>query len=285
MAAYRFSLAPAALAAVFLASSGCSVVLKTDAEQCEVDADCEVRGAEFAGSVCLAHVCQAKEVEVDPKWGCLGHVEPPKGGSMVKVGVKLLDLVSSAPVKNLTAKLCSKYDPLCSSPLGAPEIAADGTVSATVPSNFQGYFDVQAPEYLPSLAFIDVVATAFNPEIFMLPPAIAETLASGAGVTVDPEAGFVLSATVDCTLKVSAGVSVSISPSAKETGFYVIASGVSPGATSTDSTGNAGFANVAPGTPTFTTTRGPGGEKIGEVTTLVRAGSVTYVIIPPTPTP
>jgi hypothetical protein len=283
MFAYRFSLARAALAAAFLASSGCSVILETDAEQCEADADCTARGGEFAGSVCLEHVCQTKVVEVDPKWGCLGHVEPPVGGSMVTVGVKLLDLVSSTPLTNVTAKLCSKYDPSCSSPLGAPEIAADGMLSATVASNFQGYFDVQAPGYIPSLVFLDVVATAFNPEILMLPPGLTDTLASGAGVAVDPMAGFVLGATVDCTLKVSAGVSVSISPSAKETGFYVIASGVSPGATATDSTGNAGFANVAPGTPTFTTTRGPGGEKIGEVTTLVRAGSVTYLIMPPTP--
>ena len=283
MAAFPSSLAPAALAAVVLASTGCSVVLKTDAEQCEVDADCAARGAEFADTVCLENVCQAK-VEVDPKWGCLGHVVPPKsGGSMVTVSVKLLDLVSSAPLKEVTARLCSKYDPLCSSPLGMPELGADGTISATVASNFEGYFDVQAPGYIPSLVFLDVVATAFNPEIFMLPPGVTDTLASGAGVTVDPKAGFVLGATVDCTLKVSAGVSVSISPSAKETGFYVIASGVSPGATATDNTGNAGFANVAPGTPTFTTTRGPGGEKIGAETTLVHAGSVTHLILPPTP--
>lgn len=286
MVAHRFSLARAALAAVFLASSGCSVVLKTDAEQCEVDADCPARGAEFADTVCLERVCQAKVVEVDPKWGCLGHVEPPKaGGPMVTVTVKLLDLVSLTPLKNVTAKLCSKYDPSCSTPLEALEVGADGKVAATVASNFQGYFDLQAPDYIPTLVFLDVEATAFNPEILMLPPAIADSLASGAGVTVDPTLGFVLSATVDCTLKVSAGVSVSISPSAKETGFYVIASGVSPGATVTDNTGNAGFVNVTPGTPTFTTTRGPGGEKIGEVTTLVRPGSVTYQIIRPTPTP
>ncbi|MFS8066796.1 MAG: hypothetical protein ACMG6S_10530 [Byssovorax sp.] len=283
MSAHRFSLARAALAAVFLASTGCSVLLKADAEQCETDADCAARGAEFAGTVCLERVCQPKVEVVDPKWGCLGNVAPPMGGSMVTVAVKLLDLVSSAPLKQVTARLCSKYDPLCSSPLGTSEIGADGAVSATVASNFEGYFDVQAPGYIPSLVFIDPVATAFNPEIFMLPPAIADTLATGAGVTVDPMLGFVLAATVDCTLKVSGGVSVSISPSDKETGFYVIASGVSPGATTTDSTGNAGFVNVAPGTPTFTSTRGPDGEKIGAETTLVRAGSVTYLILPPTP--
>ncbi len=129
MSAHRFSLARAALAAVFLASTGCSVVLKADAEQCETDADCAARGAEFAGTVCLERVCEAKVEVVDPKWGCLGNVAPLMGGSMVTVAVKLLDLVSSAPLKQVTARLCSKYDPLCSSPLGTSEIGALGAQS------------------------------------------------------------------------------------------------------------------------------------------------------------
>jgi hypothetical protein len=282
MAAFRSSLAPAALAAVFLASTGCSVVLKTDAEQCEVDADCAARGAEFADTVCLERVCQAK---VDPKWGCLGHVEPPKSGSMVTVKIRLIDLVSSNPAKDVTIKLCSKYDPSCNSPLGAPEVDADGFVSATVASDFQGYFDVQSADYLPALAFLDTTVTASNPEVQLVPPGAAGGLAAGAGVTLDSMAGLVLSRTVDCQAKATSGVSVSIFPSEKETGFYVIASGISPGATVTDSSGNAGFVNVAPGTPTLTATRGQGGAEIGKVTTLVRAGAVTYQIVPPTPTP
>lgn len=103
MSAHRFSLARAALAAVVLASTGCSVVLKADAEQCETDADCAARGAEFACTVCLERVCEAK--------------------------VEVVDLVSSAPLEQVTARLCSKYDPLCSSPLGTSEIGALGAQS------------------------------------------------------------------------------------------------------------------------------------------------------------
>lgn len=282
MVALRASIARAALAAGFLASSGCSVLVKTDAEQCDVDADCEGRGADFAGTVCQEHVCQDKP---DPKWGCLGHVEPRKGGSMVTTSIQLVDLVSGAPAKNVTVKLCSKYDPPCNSPLGAPEVGADGFVSATVASDFQGYFDIQSSSYLPALTFIDPEVAASNPVVQLVSEGVVDTLASGVGVTRDPMAGLVLSRTADCQSKASAGVSISIFPSAKETAFYLIASGVSPGATATDNSGDSGFINVTPGTPTITATRGQGGQVIGKVTTLVRAGAVTYQLLPPTPLP
>jgi hypothetical protein len=281
MVASRFLLARAALAGMFLAPTGCSLVVKSDVEQCSVDADCAARGADFADTVCVEHTCQAK---VDPKWGCLGHVDPPTAGSMVKVTIQLIDLVSTSPVTKATVKLCSKYDPPCASPLGTPAVDADGLVSATVASDFQGYFDIEGAGYVPSLAFIDVVVTSSNPQVQLVSPAALTTLAKGAKVEVDPAAGIVLSRTVDCQFAATAGVSVSIFPSGAQTGFYVIASGVSPGATATDSAGNAGFINVAPGTPTLTATRAPGGAEIGKVTTLVRAGAITYQILPPTST-
>ena len=154
-----------------------------------------------------------------------------------------------------------------------------------VASDFQGYLDVQAPGYLPALVFLDLTAIATNPEILLLPTNVVDSLAKGAMIVRDPAAGVVLGRTVDCQYKPSAGVSVSMFPSANETGFYVIGSGVSPGATATDTAGNSGFMNAAPGTPTITATRGQGGQQIGQVTTLVRAGSVTYQVLPPTPTP
>lgn len=254
MVASRFLLARAGLAAGFLASTGCSLVVKTDADQCTENADCAARGPDFAGTVCIAHVClecgadadctargaefansacvaNVCQTKVDPKWGCIGHVDPPMPGSMVTAGAKILDLVSTEPVKNFTAKLCSKYDPQCSSPLSPPKLAADGSATVTVASDFQGYLDVQAPGYLPALVFLDLTAIATNPVILLLPTAVIDNLAMGAKVLRDPAAGIVLGRTVDCEYKPSAGVSVSIFPSTTETAFYVIGSGVSPGAT------------------------------------------------------
>ena len=159
MVAPRFLLTGAALAAGFLAFTGCSLVVKTDTEQCGATADCAARGADFAGTVCVAHVClecgadadctsrdaafastacvvNVCQAKADPKWGCIGHVDPPKSGLMIKVAIKVVDLVSTAPVKSATVKLCSKYDPPCNGPRGAPTVADDGTVTATIASDF-----------------------------------------------------------------------------------------------------------------------------------------------------
>jgi hypothetical protein len=281
MLATHHLLARAALAAGILGTSGCSLVVATDAEQCVVDADCTARGADFANTTCVANVCQTK---VDPKWGCLGHVEPRQPGSTVAIKLQLLDLVSGDPAKNLTVKLCSKYDPPCASPLGAPKAEGMGFYSVSVASDFQGYYDIQGPGYVPSLAFLDPVFDVANSDISMIPVSAEKSLAEGANVPLDPAAGLVAARTVDCQSKRSAGVSVSIFPSDKQTGYYLIGSGISPSATATDSSGNSGFVNVDPGTPTLTATRGPGGAEIGKVTTLIRAGAVTYQIVGPTPT-
>jgi hypothetical protein len=281
MVAPRFLLASAALAAMVLVTTGCSLLVKTDAEQCDVDADCAARGADFADTVCVEHVCQTK---VDPKWGCLGHVEPRMGGSMVTVKIQLLDIISGAPPKNLTVKLCSKFDPPCNGALSPETVAADGTVTVKVASDFQGYLDIQGTDYFPTLVFIDPLFDALNGDIQMITKGSANGLAMQAKVALDPAKGLVAARTVDCQATRSSGVSVSIFPSGSETGYYLIGSGISPSATATDSSGNSGFVNVAPGTPTLTATRGPGGAEIGKVTTLVRAGAITYQIVGPTST-
>jgi hypothetical protein len=281
MVAPRFLLLHAAVAAVVLVSTGCSVIVKTDAEQCDADADCTARGADFTDTVCVEHVCQAK---VDPKWGCLGHVEPRMGGSMVTVKLQLLDIVSGAPPKNLAVKLCSKFDPPCNGALSPETVAADGTVTVSVASDFQGYLDIQGAEYLPTLVFIDPLFDALNGDISMITKGSVNGLAMQAMVPLDPAAGLIAARTVDCESKRSAGVSVTIFPSGDQTGYYLIGSGISPSATATDSSGNSGFVNVAPGTPTLTATRGPNGQEIGKVTTLVRAGAITYQIVGPTST-
>ena len=76
---------------------------------------------------------------------------------------------------------------------------------------------------------------------------------------------------------------MTIFPSSTETRFYIISSTTNPNGSQTDSSGNAGFVNVAPGTPTLTGTVGPQGKVFGELSTLSRAGHLTYQILRPTP--
>lgn len=55
-----------ALLGVVSALSGCSVVLSPGEEQCSVDADCEARGAQFSGTVCVEHVCVEDPPSMEP---------------------------------------------------------------------------------------------------------------------------------------------------------------------------------------------------------------------------
>ena len=283
-------LARAALTAWLLAGSGCSLALKTDAEQCTVDADCAARGAAFANTVCTANVCQPKQVTMtDPKWGCIGDVKPLPTGGMATFKIQLLDLIQATPItSNVTIKLCSKYDPTCSSPLGTPSPDAMGWVSGQVASDFEGYLDVTdtTGNYIPALVFIDLVAVGKNTDILLVPKSTEGGLAMNAMVTVDPVGALLLTRTVDCTETRSAGVSVSMSPSSKETGFYVINNALVTTATQTDSAGNAGFINIAaPSTVTVTGSVSATGKEMGKVTTLVRPGGMTYQVVRPTANP
>lgn len=272
------------LAATVLLCAGCSLALKTDEEQCTVDHDCELRGSAFAGTICMDHVCQAKPVPVDPKWGCVGNVSPLPSGTMDTLSAQLVDLISNDPPANMTVKLCNKYDTMCGTPLGTPQPDATGKVTVTISSDIEAYLDVTAPGYYPSIIFFEHAAQAKNPVVFILPTGAVDAIAATAKVTLDPTKGILLVRNTDCQLGPTAGASVTMAPHDMDRGFYVIGSAATLDATQTDNSGNSGFLNVDPGTPTVTGTIGPMGKEFGKVTTLVRTGYVTDQILRPTPT-
>jgi hypothetical protein len=303
----------AALAVWLLGSAGCSLALATDSEQCNVTADCTARGAAFAGTTCIDNTCQSPPPQctvaadcaalggsfandicvsnkcvTDPKWGCIGNVAPLPSGGMTPVKVQLVDLINnSMPVTNVSVELCEKLDPTCATPLTpAPALDSMGNVTMTVASNFDGYLNITDPtmKYLPSLIFIDLVAVSKNPTILLVSNTEETGLTITAGVKVDPTAGLLLMPVVDCTSTVTAGVTVSAAPAGSETGFYLVAGEPSTMATQTDSSGDAGFVNAVAGDVTITGTLGSGGKEMGKVTTIVRAGAMTYQLVRPTST-
>jgi hypothetical protein len=243
-----------------------------------------LRGAAFAGTVCKAHVCEAKPVVVDPKWGCIGSVKAPATGKMDALKVQLVDLISEMPAQGLTVKLCNKYDTPCATPLGTPTPDAMGFISATLPTDVEAYLEIEGSDYVPSIVFLDHLYTATNPLVQMVPSGAATGFATTAGVPLDPTKAILLVRTADCTGAASAGVSVTLFPTDKETRFYVINQAVTANASETDAAGNSGWVNVDPGPPTITATIGPNGKEIGKVTTLTRAGYLTFQILGPTPT-
>lgn len=296
-----------------LGGASCSLALATDSVQCEKDADCDARGGELAGAVCQANVCVKKaagecesdadckalgaghEDDVcvdkactkpeDPKWGCIGKVEPLPPGKMYTLTVRLLDLITNQPAMGLTIKHCNKYDAPCATPIGMPQMdPTTGGVTVTVPSDVESYLDLQGGDYYPTIAVFDHLAESKNDVVLVVPKAAAASLAQTAGVTIDDTKGLLLVRTTDCTLAPTGGASVTIFPSTDATGFYTVNSTTNPNATQTDASGNAGYVNVEPGSVTITGTVGPMGQEFGKASALMRAGTITAQILRPTPT-
>jgi hypothetical protein len=281
-----FLRSPAGLVmAAGLLTSGCSLAFKTDAEQCVTDADCTARGSDFVGTICQANVCVEKPEAgppPDPKWGCIGSIEPLQAGKMDTLGTQVVDLLSGQPPTGVTLKLCNKYDPACASPLGTPTLTADGHVSVTVPSDMEVYIEITGGKYIPTLLFLDHRAEPKNPQELLVPMDTVNALAAQVGVPYDTSKGILLVRTTDCTYKPTGGAAITIFPAGTATRFYTIDNLPTPNASQTDSQGNAGYLNVDPGTPTVSGTVGVGGKTYGELTTLIRAGYMTALIVPPT---
>jgi hypothetical protein len=265
--------------AAALCGSGCSLVLATDAVQCSVDADCVARGADFAENVCVEHLCQPPP---DPTWACVGHVAAPTGKT-IDGKFRLIDVISQAAVKEATIKRCSKLDPGCAEPLETPTVAADGTFSVSFLDTFNGYLEISSASYLPTLYFLDNAVSGVESKITLLTPAMQAGLNATIGVTSDPAKGGVNVSMLDCTGARAADVSFALAPKGAEVGYYAISSAISATATATDSSGNGGFINVAPGTLTLTAKLAKGGTRLAELTTLSRAGAVTFVHLRPSP--
>lgn len=306
-------IAALSLSAAAVFTSSCSLAVATDDVQCSTDADCEARGSSFAGTVCEASVCVKKatgecetdadcrakgagheedvctnhvcETPEDPKWGCVGKVEPLPAGKVYTIKSTILDLITNQPPPGVTVKLCNKYDVPCATPLPLASnlLAADGSVTVDLPSDVEAYLEVTGGDYYPMLLVLDHVAEVNNPVTYAVPNGTVQSLATSTGVALDPAKGIVLIRTTDCTLDPTAGASVTIFPNSGETRFYTVSSTTNPNATQTDSAGNAGFVNVTPGTIQITGTIGPMGAPFGKISTLVRGGFMTAQILRPSP--
>ncbi|APR86588.1 Hypothetical protein A7982_11937 [Minicystis rosea] len=198
---------------------------------------------------------------------------------------RLIDVVSQKPVTDATVKLCNKLDPPCSAPLQTIPVSGAGTVSVTVAENFSGYLDITTASYLPTLYFIDTAVTDEVTTVTLLSPAVQASLNSSIGVEADPAAGGVNISMHDCTGARAAGVHFDIAPKNEEVGYYAIASAVSRTATKTDNSGNGGYINVTAGSATLTATLAKDGTRLAELTTLSRAGAITFQSLRPNPLP
>lgn len=277
------------------ALAGCSLVNDTEQVQCETAGDCAARGLPGA---CVDHVCVEAQGAGgqgggDTRWGCLGDVTwpDPQPGVTVTLRVRLQMASAGEPIPDDTVvHFCSTLDVTCASPIAGPlTIEADGSIAVQIESGTRGYFQLGGPGIMPTVLYFSRPAQAEPLPVAELPvtiitPSLYQALISATGFEDNPERGTLLTVTIDCAGKPSAGVRLE-SPEDDEgaTPFYFVGLNPSPNATQTDVSGFGGVLFMPTGTGTVSSYVAADDRLIGTSSFQIRPGTLTSVSIEPTP--
>lgn len=275
---------------ILLATGGCTVVLAPGEEQCETAKDCEARG--FAGALCKAGVCE--ETEIDPVWGCLGHVVEPEPDLSKKVdlSIQLSFVGDMAPVTEATIDVCAKLDLECTGasadfPKGLmPD--AGGMVTFSVVQGFDGFVRIAGPNIMNSRVFVGrpIVKPPSPKGVWLLRPSDYDVLAAYAKQVPNPERGTAILFGVDCQGLGTSGVRFDcVSADDESLPFYLINQfpTAPPAAEATDVDGYGGVFNLPVGSSVARSYRDEDDILIGESSFQVLADTISYVQIAPTP--
>ncbi|HEV8548887.1 MAG TPA: hypothetical protein VGQ57_07665 [Polyangiaceae bacterium] len=262
-------------------TGGCSLVVDSDRVQCTTDADCEARGAAFAGATCSNSVCVQ-----DALWSCLDQpAQPPLTTGMFQAPFIVQHLVTQQPLPGVHARLCRRIDVTCASPLGDDLVTdASGQVTFSVPGGFDGYVAFDGPDIIHGLFFFNPPVAADLPQamISIGSTEVIALLALQAGATQEPDRGVVLLGARDCTGAPAAGITFAVSGSDPAAIPFYSEQGLPSGtAQQTDSAGYGGLLNAAAGSVTFTATQAETGRRLGSVTLLAQENAITYGSIAP----
>jgi hypothetical protein len=224
-------------------------------------------------------------VETDPLWGCTDD-EVETSTDDIEVFVPVAPIIGGTSADGLTIRVCYKVDPACEAPLD--EVVLDGAgVDLSLPSAFNGYIEIDDPDYYPILYFFParMRAGARLPGLSLLPVGAVGALGAAAGAELDPTRGHILLNAVSCDGENAEGVQFA-SKLADELAiqFYVDGGLAVAGLTATTAAGNGGYVNFPLGGASITVSKqgieGSEGE-LGSVSLLVRAGFISMAWFAP----
>ncbi len=173
----------AMLVAIASAPSACSITLRADATQCQVDDDCKIRGGAFAASTCQLGFCRAPvaptgEPPLDAgatdasSLGPLACLDDPTTPGAVSEwnanllvfdpenleGERLQDPTVNGGFYNprigTTAKLCSVLDVACARPYATAVTDSQGRAFFTIPPGASVYLELTRADLLPLLYYV-----------------------------------------------------------------------------------------------------------------------------------
>jgi hypothetical protein len=295
---------PVALATAMV-TSGCSLLLQLDGEQCRTDSDCVQSGL---GAACSQGVCGSSPGKVTSascgsvptcaktetcfKEQCAPSTlvqpfacERPHGdpSAAVSLTLHITDYLSNKPVDGLVVRACPVADVLCQAPVATVE-GNDGSADVVLhlPYGFAGFLDLTAKDTIETLFYFGKPLVGTVDKAMTLAGSSAidglAALALQANVTIDRSAGITFAQAFDCEGKAAGGIRFEASEAANS--FFVVNGLPSLDAQLTvrDEAANAaggGFFNLQPGFAVFTARVGTNGPKLGEYNAQVRAAGVT----------
>ena len=239
-------------------------------------------------------------LDAGPQWACLDQPSEVTSSSPVAITFTLYNafsplvtagatggsdftVVSCTPVPGFALEGCSTINPSCpmpATPFATTDDAGEATV--TVPNDFQGFFRLAGPGYLPAGVYMNQLladASTFTPPIPAIGPQEAALIASALNVPFDLDGGVgvVVFEVYDCFDRHAAGVSfaMSINAGPPTVQYYVADNIPSTTAKQTDALGIGGALNVPAGPMTVTGTLVGTQRTLGSVQTVVLAGGVT----------
>jgi hypothetical protein len=228
----------------------------------------------------------------DPEWACLENFEPPSvaAGSLVSYRLRFeRGGQANVPPEGLTLRLCRNDDATCATPIvDIPEPDATGLLTLELDPTFRGYLEVEAPDYMPSLASLPpLVISPSEPQIIRLIERFDFlALIATTDLPYDSDRGFAIVLTNSCLDQRAAGVVLSSLDIDELTAPYHYRNGEPDReALQTDAQGAAGWSQLPVGTIVAEARRADTLEFIGVAEFQSRAGFVTYVPIGPTPPP
>lgn len=235
-----------------------------------------------------------KQCAYGAQWSCVGQFTwpEPAAGATVTLTFDTIRFTTEQPFAGAQIVTCPRKDPTCATPIGEPVTTpASGSIAITLPSGFDGYFYITAPDTMDTLVFLGWPLTTDQHYTLGLDEyAVYKNLVTSGGGGVKDEDGALFVFTYDCLLRPAPHVMLAIDDESKDgeetSHFYFVGSTPVSATDETYPDGIGGFSNVKPKTVTVTAAlkRDPDPPlPLAVLPVYTRPKTLTYVSLPPTP--
>jgi hypothetical protein len=262
------------------------------ATNCTVGNDAGVALGSDLGKA-VSGVC-SEPCETGNNWECVGHLSPPAPQvTSTLVSLQFVDPGSQAPVAGAQVSICNAEG--CGATVDTTNAAGEVTVTVPIPQQSlgpTGYLQITSGQdggFLPEFFYwgspLSAPTLTLPTPLLLFTPSELAVLELEGQITQDSTThGMILAAVIDCIVEPSPNVVFDVSPSDSSTKAVYLAGGTTPNPamTQTDRSGLVAIANV-PAADAVTVTASFAGHPVGHVAVRVQPGTLTLVLVPPSP--